>query len=69
LQGEKFDKTGDYVRHWVPEIAGLPDKLIHKPWESPLEERRLLAYPHPLVDLKESRQRALAAFDEIKTPA
>jgi len=68
LQGEKFDKTGEYVRIWVPEIAALPDKLIHKPWELAPEERHLLSYPQPLVDLKESRQRALAAFDSIKTP-
>ena len=26
LQGEKFDPDGDYVRRWVPELAGLPDK-------------------------------------------
>ncbi|MGN6462839.1 MAG: cryptochrome/photolyase family protein, partial [Pseudolabrys sp.] len=26
LQGEKFDPRGDYVRHWVPEIAALPDE-------------------------------------------
>jgi deoxyribodipyrimidine photo-lyase len=34
-QGEKFDSNGDYVRDFVPEIAGLPDAFIHKPWEAP----------------------------------
>ncbi len=38
LQGEKFDPRGDYVRRWCPELAALPDKLIHAPWTaSPLE--------------------------------
>ena len=32
LQGEKFDPNGDYVRRWVPELARLPSKVIHKPW-------------------------------------
>ena len=32
LQGEKFDPTGDYVRRWVPELAGLPAETIHRPW-------------------------------------
>ena len=32
LQGEKFDADGTYVRRWVPELARLPDKVIHKPW-------------------------------------
>lgn len=68
LQGEKFDKAGDYVRRWVPEISDMPNKFIHKPWELPPLERGLFNYPEPLVDLKESRARALAAFDEIKAP-
>ena len=37
LQGEKFDKDGTYVRHWVPEIAKLPDTWLHKPWMAPAE--------------------------------
>ena len=36
-QGEKFDKAGGYTRRWVPELAGLPDKYLHKPWEAPEE--------------------------------
>lgn len=69
LQGEKFDRAGDYVRRWVPEIASVPDKFIHKPWEMDDVARSAIDYPAPLVDLKSSRQRALAAFDTIKAPA
>lgn len=66
LQGEKFDKQGDYVRKWVPELQSLDNKYLHKPWEMPEDERTRLDYPAPLVDLKETRLRALAAFDKIK---
>lgn len=66
LQGEKFDKQGSYVRQWVPEIASVPDKFIHKPWELSTSERSQLDYPEPLVDLKVSRVRALEAFATIK---
>ena len=31
-QGEKFDAEAAYVRRWVPEIAKLPDDVIHAPW-------------------------------------
>jgi len=68
LQGEKFDKQGDYVRRWVPELAGVNNKFLHKPWELSDKERAAVDYSEPLVDLKTSRQRALAAFDTIKTP-
>ena len=33
LQGEKFDKDGDYVKKWVSELKNVPKKFIHKPWE------------------------------------
>lgn len=72
LQGEKFDKQGRYVRQYCPELAELPDKYIHKPWEAPaaiLKDAGITLgddYPKPLVDLKVSRQRALDAFQQIK---
>ena len=72
LQGEKFDKQGEYVRTWCPELKKLPNKYIHKPWEADKAALKQAGvelgnqYPEPLVDLKASRQRALDAFDEIK---
>lgn len=62
-QGERFDPTGDYVRRWVPEVAGLPDKLVHRPWETP--DAAALDYPAPIVDLSVSRERALEAFKAL----
>lgn len=66
LQGEKFDKQGDYVRRWVPELAGVDKKYLHKPWELDEQARASLDYPEPLVDLKQTRQLALDAFAKIK---
>lgn len=71
-QGEKFDTEGDYVRRWVPELARLPDKWIHRPAEAPrpvLEAAGLSIgrnYPRPIVDLQSSRVRALEASAELK---
>ncbi|WP_370674923.1 deoxyribodipyrimidine photo-lyase [Pleomorphomonas sp. PLEO] len=59
-QGAKFDPGGDYVRRFVPEIAALPDKLLHQPWEAPPLLRP--AYPQPIVNHEDGRKRALAAF-------
>ncbi|MDA9684249.1 DNA photolyase family protein [Candidatus Pelagibacter bacterium] len=67
LQGEKFDKDGDYVKKWVPELRKVPKKFIHKPWE--LEDKSILIlnkdYPSPVVKHEEARSRALAAFKKI----
>ncbi len=75
LQGEKFDPDGDYVRSFVPELAEMPQKFIHKPWAAP--EKVLDAagvrlgdtYPNPIVDHQLARDRALAAYQEIKEAA
>lgn len=66
-QGERFDPSGKYVRRWVPEIADLPDESIHAPFEAKpdvLERAGIVlgkTYPRPIVDLRETRQRALDA--------
>jgi len=67
-QGERFDPRGEYVRRWVPELAAMPDKLLHAPWEHPEQARRLAPhYPAaPIVDLGKSRQAALEAFRRRK---
>jgi len=74
-QGERFDPEGEYVRRWVPEIAGLPNKHIHSPWTASPAELQQAAiilgetYPKPIVDLKTTRVEALERFAKIKTPA
>jgi deoxyribodipyrimidine photo-lyase len=66
LQGEKFDKDGEYVKKWVPELKDLPKKFIHKPWEYNGENLILgKDYPHPIVKHEEARTKALNAFKKI----
>ena len=75
LQGRKFDANGAYVRRWVPEIADLPDKYLHAPWEADDETLAQAGislgatYPKPMVDHSDARERALEAFDGIKKAA
>ena len=66
LQGEKFDKEGEYVKRWVPELKNLSKKFIHKPWELNDEKFKLgRDYPHPIVKHEEARSKALNAFKKI----
>lgn len=62
-QSKKFDAGGQYLRRYLPELAGLDAKAIHEPWKAGVE---LTGYPEPLVDLPESRERALAAYQRLK---
>ena len=71
-QGERFDENGDYVKKWVPELKDLDKKYIHQPWFSPAFDLQLAnihlgkTYPHPMVDLKKTRERALEAYQHIR---
>lgn len=75
LQGQRYDPAGGYVRTWLPELASLPDRFLHRPWEAPAAVLRKAGvrlgdnYPPPLVDLKQTRERALAAYREIRARA
>jgi len=75
LQGEKFDPDGDYIRRWVPELAALPTRFIHQPWNAPALTLTSAGvrlgenYPRPIVDHAEARQAALSAFEEMKRAA
>ncbi len=72
LQGEKFDADGVYVREFVPEIARLPNNLLHRPWEAkPMELAAAgielgKTYPMPIVDHAVARERALAAYKSLR---
>ncbi|HET8997655.1 MAG TPA: deoxyribodipyrimidine photo-lyase, partial [Acetobacteraceae bacterium] len=72
LQGRKFDPQGDYVRRFVPELAGLSPSAIHAPWDVPESDlaragiRLGHAYPRPLIDLAAGRRRALDALAVMK---
>ncbi len=59
-QSEKFD-AADYIRTYVPELAELDEPFIHDPPDH-LRGR----YPARIVEHREGRERALAAYHAMK---
>lgn len=57
VQSVKFD-AGDYIRRWVPELAGIGDDTIHDPHGAGQAPG---GYPEMLIGHREGRERALAA--------
>jgi len=72
IQGERFDPDGQYLRRWLPELSGLPDRFIHRPWEAPptiLKKAGVQlgrTYPPPIVEHAKARDRALEAFARLR---
>ena len=60
------------MRRWVPELARMPAKWIHEPWNAPAAEleragvRLGHAYPRPIVDHALARGRFLAAAGHLE---
>lgn len=73
LQGRKFDPNGDYTRRWVPELAALPDRHLHAPFDAPADVLAAAGvspgrdYPHPVVEHGFARRRALDALSRTKS--
>lgn len=63
-QSEKFDREGSFIKRWLPELNDLDRQQVHKP-NAPGGLFDTADYPPPIVDLGQSRARALAAFRNL----
>ena len=71
--GQKSDKEGDYIRHYLPVLAKMPKTYIYEPWKAPLAVQKAAGcvigvdYPKPIVDhatvSKANMGRMKAAYD------
>jgi len=53
-QAARHDPNGDYVRRYVPELATVEGRSVHRPWRLPESVRRQLRYPMPIIDVEQS---------------
>ncbi len=61
---EEHDSEGIFIKKWLPELAEIPNNLIHEPWKlNPIEQQFYNCelgkdYPFPIVDIEETRKKA-----------
>ncbi|KAF7543337.1 hypothetical protein G7Z17_g10821 [Cylindrodendrum hubeiense] len=75
--GQKWDKQGNFIRRWVPELSGMDEKYIYEPWKAPLPDQKRAGvrikgdgltdvesgtYPKPMFDFSQRRTVCLASM-------
>ncbi|KAI1106869.1 Cryptochrome/photolyase FAD-binding domain-containing protein [Jackrogersella minutella] len=75
--GQKWDKKGELIRRWVPELKNLDEKFVYEPWKASkaaldkagvkvegdgLHEKKKGTYPAPMFDFGERRSVCIAAM-------
>jgi deoxyribodipyrimidine photo-lyase len=63
-QGERFDSEGVFVRRFLPELAEVPDRFVHRPWQAPTPPA---GYSAPIVDHASRRLEALRRFEVVRS--
>jgi deoxyribodipyrimidine photo-lyase len=65
LQSEKFDKSGAFIKKFVPELRNVGGSAIHDPFgklsRTAFEQ---LGYPKPIVDHKSARTKCIEMFQK-----
>lgn len=70
-QSEKFDKNGEYIKKYVPELRNVDAKFIHEPWKMTKDEQKNCGiivgkdYPFPIVEHKLAREIAIKEYKRV----
>jgi deoxyribodipyrimidine photo-lyase len=69
LQSQKLDPEGEFIRRWIPELAGVPAEMIHTPWlMTPAQKQRFggNTYISPVCDHEQAARVARKAVGEFR---
>ncbi|EOD16059.1 Deoxyribodipyrimidine photolyase/cryptochrome [Emiliania huxleyi CCMP1516] len=65
----KYDRSGRYVRKWLPALRRMPDEYVYEPWKAPLTVQRAAScivgvdYPLPICDPESAAAANLTRMD------
>lgn len=66
LQSEKFDKDCVFIKKWIPSLALVPIKEIHR-WYLYHDKYPKINYPYPIVDHRQASKDAIAMWGAVSS--
>ncbi|RDA84527.1 hypothetical protein CP532_1505 [Ophiocordyceps camponoti-leonardi (nom. inval.)] len=75
--GQKWDKNGNFIRRWVPELKDMEARYIYEPWKAPIADQKKAGvrvtgdglsdsgkgtYPKPMFDFSDRRSVCINAM-------
>lgn len=67
---KKWDKDGEFIKHYLPVLKKMPTKYIHEPWKAPINVQRAAGcvvgdnYPERIVDHREVSKENIARMKQ-----
>ncbi|CAC5360560.1 CRY [Mytilus coruscus] len=69
--GRRMDRTGEYIRRYLPVLKDMPLRYLFEPWKAPLAVQQKAYcivgkdYPHPIVNHKEASNECASAMNKV----
>jgi deoxyribodipyrimidine photo-lyase len=73
-QGQRFDPQGKFTLRYLPQLARLPQAVLHAPWTARPVDLAAAGvqlgrdYPLPIVDHAQAREKTLRRYAVVKGP-
>ena len=71
-QSQRFDTEGRFIRRYLPQLAGLPNDVLHAPWLARPVDLAAAGvalgknYPAPVVEHAAARDKTLLRYAVVK---
>jgi deoxyribodipyrimidine photo-lyase len=61
IQSKKYDKNGNYIKKWIPELKNVSNHDLHQ-WHSSYKKYQQVKYPKPIINYGNQKNKMLNTY-------